>query len=93
MQLTALIHRDEDGGYWAEVQELPGCITQGDSIEELEANLAEVAEMFVEGLIDDYVDSLAEKPIFDPPDFKWKMDVFFKRLGTGGKDPAKAQEK
>lgn len=24
---NAIIHRDEDGGYWAEVPALPGCIT------------------------------------------------------------------
>lgn len=49
MKLTAQVHNDEDGGYWAEVSEIPGAITQGDSFEEPEANLLEVIEMSLEG--------------------------------------------
>ena len=41
MNVKAIIHEDEDGGYWAEVPVLPGCATQGDTIEELLANLRE----------------------------------------------------
>ena len=29
------IHKVEEGGYWAEFPDLPGCITEGDSEEEL----------------------------------------------------------
>lgn len=42
--MTILIHQAEEGGYWAEVQDLPGCATQGESIEELLRNLAEAVE-------------------------------------------------
>jgi predicted RNase H-like HicB family nuclease len=35
---------EEGGGYWAEVPALPGCRTQGDSWEELMANIREVVE-------------------------------------------------
>lgn len=34
MDLTALIH-NEDGPYWAEVKELPGCFAAGDTLDEL----------------------------------------------------------
>jgi len=44
MTLKAIIHEAEEGGYWAEVPALPGCFTQGESIEELEANLLEAIE-------------------------------------------------
>lgn len=37
----AVIHDSEEGGYWAEVPALPGCVTQGDTLEELHANLQE----------------------------------------------------
>lgn len=37
----ALVHSDESGGYWAEVPSLPGCFTQGDTLEELKANIQE----------------------------------------------------
>jgi predicted RNase H-like HicB family nuclease len=36
----AVVHA-EDGGYWAEVPELPGCFTQGDTLDEVYHNLTE----------------------------------------------------
>ena len=39
MKLKAIIHEAEEGGYWAEVPALPGCVTQGETPEELESNL------------------------------------------------------
>lgn len=41
MKLKAILHEAEEGGFWAEVPALPGCFTQGESLEELEANLQE----------------------------------------------------
>lgn len=39
MRYAAIVHKEEEGGYWAEVPDLPGCFTQGDTLEELEENL------------------------------------------------------
>lgn len=44
MTLKAVIHEAEEGGFWAEVPALPGCVTQGETMEELEANLHEAIE-------------------------------------------------
>lgn len=44
MILKAVIHRAEEGGYWAEVPAVPGCFTQGETREELLANLREAVE-------------------------------------------------
>lgn len=44
MRLKTIIHDDEDGGYWAEVPSIPGCATQGDTMEELIQNLYEAIE-------------------------------------------------
>lgn len=44
MKLRAIIHKDEEGGFWAEVLALPGWVTQGEIIEELERNLQEAIE-------------------------------------------------
>lgn len=44
MKLKAIIHVAEEGGYWAEVPALPGCVTQADTREELETNLQEAVE-------------------------------------------------
>ncbi len=44
MKIQAVIHPAEEGGYWAEVPGLPGCITEGDSMEETLANLKDAIE-------------------------------------------------
>jgi len=44
MKLKVVIHDAEEGGYWAEVPSIPGCATEGDSFEELLANLYEAVE-------------------------------------------------
>jgi predicted RNase H-like HicB family nuclease len=44
MKLRAIIHVAEEGGFWAEVPALPGCVTQGETREELERNLQEAVE-------------------------------------------------
>lgn len=43
-QIEALVYSDPDGGYSAEVPALPGCITEGSTLEEVQANLIEAAE-------------------------------------------------
>lgn len=47
MKLKAIIHEAEEGGFWAEVPALPGCVTQADSREELETNLQEAIEAWL----------------------------------------------
>ena len=48
MKIKVIVHEAEEGGYWAEVPSLPGCATQGDSFEELLANLYEAVEGWLE---------------------------------------------
>ncbi len=40
MTLKVIIHSAEEGGFWAEVPSLPGCVSQGETIEEVRANVA-----------------------------------------------------
>ena len=47
MTLKAIIHTAEEGGFWAEVPALPGCVTQGETMEELQANLREAVELWL----------------------------------------------
>jgi predicted RNase H-like HicB family nuclease len=35
MKLKAIIHKAEEGGFWAEIPAIPGCVTQGDTLSEL----------------------------------------------------------
>ena len=41
---TVIVHPAEEGGYWGEVLELPGCVSQGETIEELRDNIREAIE-------------------------------------------------
>lgn len=43
MIIRAIVHHTEKGGYWAEIPALPGCITEGETLEELAANIKEAA--------------------------------------------------
>ena len=44
MKIKAVVHEAEEGGYWAEVPAIPGCATQGDTMDELLANLRDAIE-------------------------------------------------
>lgn len=48
MRLKAIVHPAEEGGFWAEVPSLPGCMTQGQTMAELEANLQEAIALWLE---------------------------------------------
>ena len=48
MKIKAIIHEAEEGGYWAEVPALPGCVTQGETWEEVMENLQEAIEGWLE---------------------------------------------
>ena len=48
MKLKVLIHPAEEGGYWAGVPSLPGCVSEGDSLDEIKANIREAAEGWLE---------------------------------------------
>lgn len=44
MKLKVIIHKAEEGGYWAEVPSIPGCATQGETLKELIENLYDAVE-------------------------------------------------
>ncbi len=44
MQLKVIVHQAEEGGYWAEVPAILGCVTQGETMNELLQNLHEAIE-------------------------------------------------
>ena len=43
-----LIEQDEDGGYVGRVPELQGCLSQGDTLDELMKNIKEAIELCLE---------------------------------------------
>jgi len=48
MNIKAVIHSAEEGGFWAEVPALPGCITEGDTMDEVMDNLKDAIEGWLE---------------------------------------------
>ena len=47
-RLKAVIHPAAEGGFWAEVPALHGCVTEGETLEEVIANLREVTTVLRE---------------------------------------------
>ena len=52
MTYKTVIHREEGGGFWGEIPQLPGCYSQGKTVAELMDNLREAAEGYLEVLKD-----------------------------------------
>jgi len=45
---SVVIHKEPEGGYWAEVPALPGCYSQGETVESLMENVREA----ISGVLD-----------------------------------------
>jgi len=48
MKLKVLVHPVEEGGFWAEVPGLPGCVSEGEDFPETLSNIREAAEGWIE---------------------------------------------
>ena len=44
MKIKVVVHEAAEGGFWAEVPAIPGCATQGETMDELVRNLHEAIE-------------------------------------------------
>mgnify|MGYP001049921692 CR=1 FL=1 len=53
MEYTVIIYEAEEGGYWTKVPALPGCGSQGETIDEAIANTKEAIESYILALRDD----------------------------------------
>lgn len=49
-QFEAIFTLQEEGGFTVEVPDLPGCISEGDTLEEAEVNIQEAVELYLETL-------------------------------------------
>jgi predicted RNase H-like HicB family nuclease len=48
MKLKVLIHASKEGGFWAEVPGLPGCVSEGEDLPETLSNIRDAAEGWIE---------------------------------------------
>ena len=53
MKIKIIVHKAEEGGYWAEVPAIPGCLTEGDTWEELLQNVYEAIDACLSVEIED----------------------------------------
>lgn len=44
MKLKVLIYAAKDGGYWAKVPAIPGCVSQGETLDEVKENILDALE-------------------------------------------------
>lgn len=51
MRYTVVLERENDGGYVAIVPALPGCVSQGDTHDEVLRNIREAADLYIEDCI------------------------------------------
>jgi predicted RNase H-like HicB family nuclease len=61
-KVNIIIEKDEDG-YYAYCPGLEGCQSQGDSLEEVKANIKEAVELYLETLSDSERQALLNKEI------------------------------
>ncbi len=70
MRNTVILEKTSSGGYSAYLPELPGCISTGDSIADIKANIKEAVSFHIEGM------RIEKFPI--PEEFDREFDLTFK---------------
>lgn len=48
LQYPVTLYPDREGGYVAQIKDLPGCLTQGETLEETMTNINEARELWIE---------------------------------------------
>jgi predicted RNase H-like HicB family nuclease len=56
MTLKIVLEPSDEGGYTAYVPSLPGCISEGDTLDEAMTNVREAIDLYLETVEDDILD-------------------------------------
>ena len=62
-EYSVIIHDAEEGGYWVEVPALPGCYSQGESVDEVLENVKDAISLYLEVLRDEDADIPADSDV------------------------------
>ena len=54
MNIKVVLEPSEEGGYTVYVPSLPGCISEGETIEEAMTNIQEAIELYLEPIEDEF---------------------------------------
>ena len=71
MKYSVVVHEAEEGGFWVDVPALPGCYSQGESVQETLGNVKESIGLYLEVLKDEGKDA----PRDDEVVFQVNVDV------------------
>ena len=52
------IEREEDGSYYAWAEELPGCITDGETLEDVKNRILDAMELYISVISDEFMHDL-----------------------------------
>lgn len=55
MRLKVVLEPSEEGGFTVFVPTLPGCISEGETVQEAIANIQEAIELYLEPVEDDWI--------------------------------------
>ena len=55
VKIKVVLEPSEEGGYTAYVPSLPGCISEGETVEDALANIQEAVALYLEPVEDDWV--------------------------------------
>ncbi|OGU77778.1 MAG: antitoxin HicB [Ignavibacteria bacterium RBG_16_34_14] len=55
MKVKVVLEKSDEGGYTVFVPTLPGCISEGNSIDEALENITEAIELYLEPIEDDLI--------------------------------------
>lgn len=65
MRFKIVLEASEEGGYTAYVPSLPGCISEGETVEEALKNIREAIELYLEPVEDDLIRVMAEAAVVE----------------------------
>jgi predicted RNase H-like HicB family nuclease len=65
MKLKVVIHKAEEGGYWAEVPALRGCFSRAETMDEMLFNIKEAAEGWLDVASDSFVEIEPESEVVE----------------------------
>lgn len=55
MRFKVVLEPSDEGGFTVYIPSLPGCISEGDTVEDALKNIEEAAELYLEPVEDDWV--------------------------------------
>jgi predicted RNase H-like HicB family nuclease len=89
MNVQIMVHEAEEGGFWAEVPAMPGCFSQGETMDQLLASMREAIQSWLDTLHRNIlrgVDSKIKNRPIRIPRSTWYLKAVLQKLERQGHD-------